>query len=396
MVHPASTRRQITIVRQQSILAARRALCLLSREDSAMTDAEPDTALPVSVSPLAARERLRDLIHGYVRTQTLFAAVRLRLADHLADGPLSLADLAQRCGVDASILRRLLHGLIAIDVVAESDDTYRLTAIGDGLREDVPGSLASYALLSGDIYYRSWLGLGLGTDEGPTPHVTPFARVFGVPLFDWLSAHPEMGELFYQRMLTRGAAFAPAVAACCDLSSARRIVDVGGGHGVLLAAFLRQWPDTRGILFDLLEAVTGGLAYVRAAGLDERVAAVGDDFFRPGAIPDGDVYLLSQILHDWDDERCAAILRNIRRAIRPEGRLLVIEMLIPERVSGPHAAIDLDLLMMVLTGGRERTASEFRRLLTDAGFTLERVHEEIAPGGVSVLEARATHDPVPL
>ena len=345
-----------------------------------VTDDSEGTSIPV------AREALRTLIYGYASTQLLSIAARLRLAAHLATGPLPLLDLAARADVDPDMLRRIVNGLAAIGVVGVAENgEYHLTAIGEGLREDVPGSLASFAILSGEDYYRAWLGVDLESHDD----VTPFARVFGAPVFDWYAQHPEAGDRFYQRMTTRIMSYAATVAAVADLSAAGRIVDIGGGHGLLLAAFLERWPAARGVLFDLPGAAAAGQARLAAAGLGDRVETVGGDFFAETEfLPEGDVYLLSQILHDWNDERSMAILRNVRRVINPEGRLLIVEVLMPERVAGPHPAVDLDLLMMVLTGGRERTASEHRTLLEETGFALERVHEAIALGGMSVLEVR--------
>jgi hypothetical protein len=164
-----------------------------------------DKILPVP----EARAALRTLIYGYSQTQLLRAAARLRLADLLADGPQDLAELATRASVDPGILRRLLNGLAAIGVVATDENGYySLTSLGDGLREDAPDSLATFAMLSGEEYYRSWLGLDLNTHDTRTP----FERVFGVPVFDWLAQHPEVGDRFNRRMATRILAFAPAVA----------------------------------------------------------------------------------------------------------------------------------------------------------------------------------------
>jgi SAM-dependent methyltransferase len=356
----------------------------VNEDNATMTDdATPD---PRDIA--AARETLRGLISGYTATQVLHAAAKLRLADHLAEGALTAAALAGRAGADADVVQRLLNGLAAMGVVvAEPGGSFRLTAVGEGMREDVPGSMATFALLSGEEYYQAWLGLDPTLPARDAR--TPFQRVFGEPVFDWFARHPESGERFQQRMATRVTVYAPAVAAASDLADARRIVDIGGGHGILLAAFLRQWPGARGVLFDLPDAAAAGRDQLGRMGLGERVETVGGDFFQEGVIPaGGDVYLLSQVLHDWDDEKSLAILRHIRRAIAPDGRLLVIEMLMPDRVTGPHPAVDLDLVMLVLTGGRERTEGEYQRLLEAAGFTLAQTHEGVAPGGISVLEAR--------
>jgi SAM-dependent methyltransferase len=342
---------------------------------------DQQTSAPTSADQ---RNRLRDLINGYAWTQVLHAAARLGLADMLAAGPLTAPELTERSGADPEILQRLLNGLVAIGVIVLDDEgRYALSGLGEGLREDVPGSLASFALLSGDDYYRSWLGFDPRKSDG----VTPFARVFGMPVFTWYGEHPERGERFNQRMAARVSVYAAAVAAASDLSHTRRIVDIGGGHGVLLEALLSRWPQAQGVLFDLPGAATAGKQRLAAAGLSRRVEIVHGDFFT-GVTPGGDVYVLSQILHDWNDEQCLAILRNVRRAIAPDGHLLIAEILMPEPVSGPHPAIDLDLLMMVLTGGQERTEDQYRQLLASSGFSLDQVFRDVAPGGMSVLEAR--------
>jgi SAM-dependent methyltransferase len=268
-------------------------------------------------------------------------------------------------------------------VIPDGEGRYALSAIGEGLREDAPGSLASFALLSGDDYYRAWLGFDPRVSDG----VTPFERVFGAPVFAWYSQHPDFGERFNQRMTARISLYAAAVASASDLSTARRIVDIGGGHGVLLEAFLARWRQAQGVLFDLPGATAGGEQRLTAAGVSDRVEVVSGDFFA-AVPPGGDVYILSQILHDWNDEQCLAILRNIRRVIASDGRLLVAEIPMPQPVTGPHPAVELDLLMMVLTGGQERTEDQYRRLLSEARFSLDHVYRDVAPGGISVLEAQ--------
>lgn len=330
-----------------------------------------------------SREALRQLIYGYQRTQLVAIAAKLGLPDLLAAGPLLLHEIATQTTVPEAVLERMLNGLVSYGVCAQDDDgRYRLTPVGDGLRADVPGSLATLAVLSGEEYYRAWLGFEGFLADGKTP----FAHAHGAPLFDWYQAHPAFGDRFHRRMAARVAAFAPGVAAAVDLATARLIVDIGGGVGILLAAFLDRWPRARGILFDLPAAAATAAERIATAGLSERVEIVSGDFFLE--VPaGGDVYVLCQILHDWDDAQCRAILGNIRSAVQPEGRLLIAEMLMPERVNGPSAVVDLDLLMMALTGGRERSVSAFRVLLERAGWTLAGVHEAGTPGGLSVLVA---------
>lgn len=329
--------------------------------------------------------RLRTLINGYTWTFVLQAAVRLGLADVMAERASTAAELAMATNANPDTVQRLLQGLVTIGVVSADDrQRYALTAVGEGLRSDVAGSLADFALLSGDEYTRAWLGL----DPRSTDQRTPFERVSGAPFFDWLNAHPEAGQRFNQRMATRVTSYAGVAAEVVDLDRVSTIVDIGGGVGVLLEAFLRQSPWTRGVLFDLPDAAAAARARFAETDLAGRVACIGGDFFAEVAAG-GDLYLLSQILHDWDDEHCRIILRNIRRAIAPRGRLVILEAPLPDKVTGPHPAVDLDLLMMVLTGGRERTIEQYRDLLTPEGFTLTTVRHDLAPGGIALLEAVA-------
>lgn len=329
--------------------------------------------------------RLRLLINGYTWTQVLHAAVRLGLADLLANETLTREEMVTRTGTNPDMLQRLLRGLTTIGVVTSTDgERYALTRLGEGLRSDVPGSLAEFALLSGDEYSRAWLGL----DPFASDNRTPFERNSGAPFFDWLSAHPEAGQRFNQRMATRVASYAGAAASSVDLGNVGTIVDIGGGVGVLLEAFLRHSPNARGVLFDLPEAAETARARFADIGLSDRVECIGGDFCSE-VTAGGDLYLLSQVLHDWDDDRCRVILRNIRRAIAENGRLVILEAPLPDRITGPHPAVELDLLMMVLTGGRERTIAAYRALLAAAGFALTSVRPDLAPGGIALLEAAA-------
>jgi len=275
--------------------------------------------------------------------------------------------------------------LVAIGIVSAADgQRYTLTDVGQGMRTDVPGSLADFALLSGDEYARAWLGL----DPWSTDGRTPFERVSGAPFFDWLNAHPAAGQRFNRRMATRVASYASAAAAI-DLEHVRTIVDIGGGVGILLEAFLRQSPEVRGVLFDLPEAAAAARARFAESDLAGRVACIGGDFFT-GVSAGGELYLLSQILHDWEDDQCRIILRNIRHAMAPNGRLAILEAPLPDRITGPDPAVELDLLMLVLTGGRERTVDQYHALLKAEGFALTTVQRDLAPGGIALLEPRAS------
>ena len=355
------------------------------RSASAWLDLMTTTARDSGATAADDAVRLRSLINGYTWTHVLHAAARLGLADLLANEALTLEELATRTGANPDTLHRLLRGLTTIGVAtAEDGERYALTRLGEGLRSDIPGSLAEFALLSGDEYSRAWLGLDpLASDDR-----TPFERSSGAPFFDWLSAHPEAGQRFNRRMATRVASYVDAAANAVNLDNVATMVDIGGGVGVLLEAFLRRSPTARGVLFDLPEAAAAARARFAETNLATRVDVVGGDFFT-GVTAGGDLYLLSQVLHDWDDDQCRVILRNIRRAIAQDGRLVILEAPLPDQITGPHPAVELDLLMMVLTGGRERTIAEYQTLLAAAGFALTDVRPDLAPGGIALLEAAA-------
>jgi SAM-dependent methyltransferase len=338
------------------------------RGDDMSTIDGPERSAPSPEDGIAARRHLRDLIFGFARTQLVYVAAALELPDRIADGVDDPAALAAATGTDPDALRRILRGLAAAGVVAEdAAGRLSLTAVGEALRDQTPGSLRPFALSAGAEWYEVWGALLPSVRAGEVA----FDRVHGAPLFAWLADNPEAQALFNRRMVAATAGTAAAVAAVVDFAPFRTLVDLGGGHGQFLAAVLRANPHLRGVLFDLPAVAAEGRNLLAAAGLEDRVEVIGGDFFADPLLP-ADAYLLSQILHDWDDERCIAILRAVRRALAPDGRLLVVETLLPERVTGPAVAVDHDLLMLTITGGRERTEAEYRALFAAGGFALER------------------------
>ncbi len=317
----------------------------------------------------AGRRVLREAIFGFARTQLVYVAAVLGIPEAIAAGITRPADLADHVGADPDALSRVLRGLAAAGVLAEGDDGgYVLTAAGEALREDAPGSLRAFALSAGDEWYPVWGELLPAVRTGEVA----FERVHGAPLFAWLAGHSEQVAAFNRRMVAATTGTAAAVLRAYDFSPYRVVVDLGGGLGVFLAAVLRAHPHLRGILFDLPHVAPEARRALDAAGVGDRCETVGGDFFAD-ALPSADAWIVSQILHDWDDERCLAILRGVRRAIVPDGRLLVVEAVLPERVDGPSVAVDHDLLMLTIVGGRERTEAEYGALFAAAGFALERV-----------------------
>jgi hypothetical protein len=313
---------------------------------------------------------LRSLITGYETSQVVYLAARLGLADHLAEAPRTAEDLAETLRLDAGALQRLLHALAALGLVSHlGGSRYALTGSGARLRDGVPGSLRAVAILSGDRSYRAWGGLlhSLKTGE------TAFRSVFGTGTFEYMAAHPEIAGFYNEAMAASAAERSDAVVAAYDFSRAGTVVDVGGGHGALLIAILSAHPTVRGILFERESAAVGARARIEAAGLGARCTVEVGDFFQ--SVPSGgSLYLLAHIIHNWDDERSGHILANCRAAMLPQARLLILEQVLPERFESSRAAVQAamaDLHMLAITGGQERTAGEYRRLLAAAGFAFD-------------------------
>ncbi len=309
---------------------------------------------------------LSELINGYWVTGSIVAAAELGLADLIGDEPRRVTALAEQSGAHAPSLYRLLRALASIGLFAEDEQgRFANTPLSSALRSNVPGSMRGLARMTGRLHLRAWPEILHSVRTGGTA----VAKVFGAEVFDHLARDPELARIFDEAFSGYTAAVSSAVAGAFDFSRFRRVVDVGGGSGALAAA--------------IVERAKEGLA---RRGLGDRVEAAGGDFFQ--SVPSGgDAYTLKMILHDWDDERSIAILKNVRRAIADGGRLLVIEAVIPPG-NAPSPGKLLDVNMLVMTGGRERTEEEYRALFAAAGFRLERVVP--AHPSASVLEASAS------
>ncbi len=315
---------------------------------------------------------LRSLITGYETSQVVHVAARLGVADLLANGPRTAEALADTLRVDASALNRVLHAMAALGLVEQSgENRYSITRSGALLRDGVPGSLRGFALLSGERSYRAWGGLLHSVRTGETA----FRHVFGMDTFAYMAAHPEIAG-FYNEAQTAGASErTAAVVAAYDFSTGGTVIDVGGGHGALLIAILAAYPGVRGVLFERESVATGAREHVEVAGLASRCIVQSGDFFEsvPG---EGGIYLLSHIVHNWDDPRCGKILANCRAAMPRTARLLILEKVLPNRFDSARASVQAamaDLHMLAITGGQERTVDEYRRLLGNSGFTLTNV-----------------------
>ncbi|MEU8201748.1 methyltransferase [Streptosporangium sp. NPDC049046] len=322
-----------------------------------------------------------DAIGGVSRFAALAAMAELGCADHLRDGALTVDELALRCGADASALGRVLRQLASMGMVTTvAPGTYELTEAGAVLREDTPGSLRSAVRMIAEDGF--WYGMGK-LPQSVRSGKSAFVERHG-PLYEYLGAHPEAGALFDDYMVARAQPFADAVASRYDFSGLRTLVDVAGGKGHILAAVLKEYSDLSGVLFDRERVVSGARRFFAEAGLEDRCSFVEGDFFV--SVPaDADAYLLSSVIHNWSDEDSVRILRSIREVIPDDGRVLIVEFVVPDD-DRPHISKDVDMRMLALFGeGMERSTDEYAELLGKSGFRLNRQIELTA--GSSIIEA---------
>jgi hypothetical protein len=319
--------------------------------------------------------QLMQVIFGKWASMAVSAAARFKVADHLADGPKSTDELAKATGTNPQALHRLLRATASVGVFAEQPDgRWALTPMAEFLRSGVKGSMRAVAVYMGDPW--SWKAWGDLRESVRTGEVA-FDRVFGQGVWDYFAQHPGEAATFNEGMTGFSTMAADAVVKAYDFGRFGTIVDVGGGHGSLLAAILKANPSVRGVVFDAPQVVEGAHEPIRAAGLADRCRAEGGDFFQ--AVPaGGDAYILKNIIHDWNDAKATAILRCVRTAIKPTGTLLLAELVIPPG-NDPHPGKLLDLEMLVICDGKERTEPGYRDLLAGAGFELRRVHQTDSP-----------------
>ncbi len=300
---------------------------------------------------------------------TVCTAARLGVADRLADGPKSAAEIAGPLGAHAPTLHRLLRSLAGLGVVTErGGGRFALTPLGEAMRSDAPGAARSTLRTFGDpAFWRSWEEMEYSVKTGKPG----FDKVWGMPIFDYFAAHPELASLFSETMVGFHGQEPPEVAAAYDFSKCGTVVDVGGATGNMLAAILSRHMGVRGVLFDRAHVVGDAPALLAAHGVADRVSIVPGDFFQSVA-EGGDAYVLSHIIHDWTEEQCLTILGNVKRAMKPGAVLLIVETVLPEGDT-PHQGKLQDMVMLVLPGGQERTEAEYATLLEKGGFRLARV-----------------------
>jgi SAM-dependent methyltransferase len=340
------------------------------------TDAQDQTPTP---DEAAVRAELSVILFGFMRTQALSVAAKLGIADLIGDERRDVSDLARESGAHEPSLYRLLRLLTSEGVFEETEPrTFANNRLSDGLRSAAPSSMRYIAISMGAEMYRCWVSALHSFTTGEPG----FDEQFGMPWFDYLAQHPEASDVF-NRAMAAGTRTRLEALVRHDWSPFRRVADIGGGTGSTIAAVLVANPHLEGALFDLPTVVESAPEILERAGVTERCAVVGGDFFSD-LLPPADAYLLVQILHDWNDERAATILRNCRRSIAADGRLLIVDGVVPPG-SEPDALKHMDLHMLVMLGGKERDEEEWRELLAGEGFDLVR----IAPSGAKhMIEAR--------
>jgi O-methyltransferase domain/Dimerisation domain len=334
-----------------------------------------------SAEALPPHEQLIQLGMGYWVSRVVYAAAKLELADRLAAGPRSAVELAGSTGTHAPSLHRLMRALAGLGILTERDALrFALTPLGEALKTGAPGSArATLVSLAGQWCWRSWEEILYSLQTGKTG----FEKAFGMPVFEYLAQHPDEASLFSEAMVGIHGAEPSAVAAAYDFSGLGTVVDVGGATGNLLAAILTSHPGPRGLLFDLPHVVRDAPRLLQARGVADRVAIEPGSFFET-APAGGDAYVLSHIIHDWTEDQCLTILGHCRKAMKPGSRLLIVEMVLPAGDT-PHPGKMLDIGMLVLPGGQERTEAEYAALLTKGGFRPTGVTPTAS--AVSVVEA---------
>lgn len=316
------------------------------------------------------RAELQRMVDAPLITQAIYVAAKLGIADLLKDGPRGTEELASAVSVHARNLYRVLRTLASVGIFSETEDNlFELTPYAQYLRSDVPGSLRSWALLAGQDWFVRSLGQLLHSVKTGQ---TAFDSIYNMGLFmEYFGQNVEAGELFHQAMagLTQGAT--EAVLDAYDFSGIDTIVDVGGGQEAFIVSILKKYPKMRGILFDLPFVIERAKVSLAEEVILERCELVGGDFFHQ--VPSGgDAYILKSVIHDWDDDRALTILRNCRQAMSENGKLLLVNQVVPSGNEGSPQKVG-DLRMMVFTGGINRTQPEYESLLGSSGFKLSKI-----------------------
>jgi len=311
---------------------------------------------------------MMQMVAGYWTSQAIYAAAKLGIADLVTSGPKSAQELARSTASKQDFLYRVLRALASVGIFSE-DGQHRFanTPMSEALRAGVPGSQRPLVLMLGEEHYHVWGHMVDAIQTGDNA----FEKLYGMPIFEFLEKNVEQGKNFDEAMTAIHGEETDAVLTTYDFSNIQVLADVGGGNGGTIIGILKKYPKMKGILFDLPHVVERAKAPIAAAGLGDRCQVIGGDFFK--SVPAGaDAITMRHIIHDWDDEKSLTILKNCRAALPPAGKLLLVESVIPPG-NGPFMAKFLDLTMMLIPGGKERTEQEYAQLYRQAGFRLARI-----------------------
>jgi len=320
------------------------------------------------------------IISGFWISRAVYVIARLGIPDLLKAGPKTADELANATKMHAPSLYRLLRALASVGVVSAQGERFGLTPLSETLVTDAPGSLRWFAVSElGQEHYPAWGNLMQSVKTGEIA----FDHFFGVDIWTYFQRNPEDAAVFNDSMSSVTAAANEEIMTRYDFSGFKKVVDIGGGHGGLITSILKKNSHVKGVLFDAPSVIEGARQRIEAAGLGDRCETVSGDFFK--SVPaGGDAYLMKWIIHDWDDQKAITILRNCRNEMQPNGKLILVDCVVPE-TDDPHFSKFIDLNMLVMTGGKERTAKEFEKLLSEAGFKMLRVVPTEVP--TSIVEA---------
>lgn len=325
------------------------------------------------------------IVTGYWGSQIAGAMARLGIADCLADSAQKAASIATQTGCDEQGIRRLMRGAVALGVSVQVEPgKFALTSLGRTLTSAAPDSMRDMAAaLTAPGHWLPWgmLDAAVQKNERQT------TAALGVEIFDYFAAHPVEGRAFNGAMANLSSLEAEAVAAALDTRGVRYVVDVGGGLGTIVAALMTRNKELCGAVLELPEVAAAARSEIARMGLTQRCEVIEGDIFR--SVPEADLYILKNVLHDWDDERCVRVLTNCVKSMRKDGRVILVEAVLAEDGS-PGLAPFLDLVMLVLTPGRERTAQEYRELLNAAGLRSSRIIPTHSP--MQLIEATENRD----
>jgi hypothetical protein len=323
---------------------------------------QPNQAMPPQLAVL-------QMASGYWVSRSIYVAAKLGIADLLKDSPKSCDELATATGTNAPSLYRVLRALASLGVFAETQPNhFTLTPLAACLQSDTPNSVRACVILQGEEHYQAWGEFMHSVQTGGSS----FEHIYGMNLFEYLAQNPESAKIFDESMTNLSVSQSATIAASYDFSSIQTLVDVAGGEGLLIASILKSNPTLKGVLFDRPHVIEKAKRFLEAEGLLERCQLAAGNFFE--SVPEGgDAYILKYIIHDWDDERAIAILKQCHNVMPANGKILVAEQVIPPG-NEPFMGKLLDLNMLaVLPGGRERTEAEYRALFEKAGFKLTRI-----------------------